>query len=88
MTNEAVPCKFCGGPCPPTAPNARQPRVFCRNACRAQWRVQERNLEIQAARDQVQEVVDALDGIRSKLTARVDALDALIVHPRRRRRPN
>lgn len=77
-------CKFCSGPCPESK-NPNRPRVFCRNACRAQWRVQERNREIQAARDQLQQVDDDLGRIRAALQQRIDALDALIVHPRRRK---
>lgn len=78
-------CKHCGGPCPESK-NPDRPRVFCRNACRAQWRVQERNREIQAARDALQVMDDDLAAMRRALQVRIDALDALIVHPRNRTR--
>jgi hypothetical protein len=80
-----VICKFCGGPCP--APkNPTRPRLFCTNAHRAAWRIQERNRAIEGARDALQQADDVLAGMRSTLQTYIDTLDGLIILPRESRK--
>lgn len=85
MTDQGQPCKFCGKPCPP-ARHATRPRVFCTNACRAAWRLQERNRAVVDARDALEAVADMLATARAEIQRRVDALNDLVVRPRKRRR--
>lgn len=77
-------CEHCGGPCPESK-NPARPRKFCRNACRAAWRQDQRNAAVIQARDAVQAGVDAMGAWKVALERQVDALNDLVIQPRKRK---